>query len=252
MNSEAIDHITARLLGEAEIVSLSIDAFTPDTLPMSRLADYLKPFSAMLGSEANVHFEKVEEGSAMLRARIDQPAAPKVHERIHAVASRTAPKAAMKAFSEIDDLLAKDNAVGHIALGRQSVVVFPGRRRASHETIGPVRRSTSVEGQIFSIGGKDDTINVHLQNGEDDIRCVVSVGMARQLGQHLRGRKVRLFGDGLYFRVDGSWQRKSFTATEFVLLDESPLNTALASVRDVFSGVDADAFMATMLDLRHE
>ncbi len=135
-----------------QIVSLSIDAFTPGTLSMSRLADYLTPFSAMLGSDANVHFDGVGEGSAILRAHIDVPAAPKVHERVHAVASRTAPKAAMKAFSEIDELLAKDNAVGHVAVAGQNVILFPGRLRAARETIGPVRRSTSVEGQIYSIG----------------------------------------------------------------------------------------------------
>jgi hypothetical protein len=235
-----------------EIVSLSIDAFSPRTLPMSRLADYLKPFSVMLGSEANVHFDRVGEGSAALNAYVDQPAAPKVQERIHAVASGTAPKSAMKAFSEIDDLMAKDNAIGHVALGKQSVIVFPGRLRAAHETIGPVRRTTSVEGQVYSIGGKDDTINVHLQNGDDEIRCVVSVAMARDLGKHLRGSKVRLFGSGLYFRVDGVWQRKSFTATDFVPLNESPLATVLASVQNVFSGVDANDFMATMLELRSE
>jgi hypothetical protein len=99
-----------------EIVSLSIDVFTPPTLPMSRLADYLKPFSLMLGSEANVHFDKVGEGSAALRASIDPPAAPKVDDRLHAIAAGTAPKSAMKAFPEIDDLLAKDNAVGHVTL----------------------------------------------------------------------------------------------------------------------------------------
>ena len=235
-----------------QIVSLSIDAFTPGTLSMSRLADYLKPFSAMLGSDANVHFDGVGEGSAVLRAHVDPPAAPKVHERVHAVASRTAPKAAMRAFSEIDELLAKDNAVGHVAVAGQNVILFPGRLRAARETIGPVRRSTSVEGQIYSIGGKDDTINVHLQNGDEDIRCEVSVALARELGPHLRGRRTRLFGSGMYFRVDGVWQRRNFTATEFILLDESPLADTITSIREMLKGVDADTFMSTMAELRSE
>ncbi|MES1260410.1 MAG: hypothetical protein ABUS49_01645 [Acidobacteriota bacterium] len=235
-----------------DMVSLSIDAFSPRTLPMSRLADYLKAFSAMLGSEANVHFDRVGEGSTVLKAHIDQSAAPKVHERIHAVASGTAPKSAMRAFSEIDDLMAKDNAIGQIALGNQSVIVFPGRLRAAHETIGPVRRSTSVEGQVFLIGGKDETINVHLRNGDEEIRCVVSLPLARELGPHLRGRKVRLFGSGVYFRVDGVWQRRSFTAASFVLLDEASLAATLASVRSVFAGVDANEFMEAMVELRSE
>jgi hypothetical protein len=158
----------------------------------------------------------------------------------------------MKAFSEIDDLLAKDNAIGHVALGKRSVIQFPGRLRAAHETVGPVRRNTSVEGQIYSIGGKDDTINVHLQNGDDEIRCVVSVTLARQLGPHLRGRKVRLSGSGMFYRVDGVWQRKTFSATDFIVLDESSLTATLASVQKILTGIDANDFISTMSELRSE
>jgi hypothetical protein len=235
-----------------EIISLSIDAFSPGTLPMSRLADYLKQFSTMVGNDESVHFDKVVKGSAVLQARIDLPAAPKVHERVHAIAARTAPRSAMKASRGIDDLLAEDNATGYLALGDHKVIEFPGRLRSARETIGPVRRNTSVEGQIYSIGGKDDTINVHLQNAEEDIRCVVSVALARKLGPHLRGKKVRLFGSGAYFRIDGVWQTKNFTADDFVLLDESPLDLTIESIREGFAGQDATAFLHTMSELRHE
>jgi len=71
-----------------EEVSLVIDVFKPSTLPMSRLADYLKPFSVMLGSEAHVHFEGVADGSA---ASVEPHAAPKVRERINGVVAGSAP-----------------------------------------------------------------------------------------------------------------------------------------------------------------
>jgi hypothetical protein len=93
-----------------EPIVLTIDAFTPDTLPMSRLAEYLKPFAAMLGGEANVHFDRVFEGSAACSAFVEPQDAPKVRERVQGISSKTAPKSAMKAYADIDDLLAKDNA----------------------------------------------------------------------------------------------------------------------------------------------
>ena len=43
-----------------EVIQLTIDAFSPETLPMSRLADYLKSFALMIGSEENVHFSKIK------------------------------------------------------------------------------------------------------------------------------------------------------------------------------------------------
>jgi hypothetical protein len=154
---------------KSEQVSLNIDAFTPSTLPMARLSEYLRSFAAMLGNEASVHFEKLTHGSTGCHALVDPPAAPKVRERIQGIPSKTAPRAALKAFAEIDDLLAKDNAIGNLAIDGHNVIEFPGRRRAAQEVIGPVRRTTSIDGQVYSIGGKDETINVHLRNGEREL-----------------------------------------------------------------------------------
>lgn len=74
---------------------------------MSRLAEYLKPFATMLGSEANVHFEGVFEGSAACRAFVEPRDAPKVRERIQGIAPKTASRSAIKAYCDIDDLSCK-------------------------------------------------------------------------------------------------------------------------------------------------
>jgi len=233
-----------------EEVSLVIDVFESSTLPMARLADYLKPFSIMLGSEAHVHFDRVADGSAECRASVEPHAAPKVRERVNGVVAGIAPKTAMKARDDIDDLLLEDNAIGHVAINGRNVVEFPGRMRAAKETIGPVRRGTSIEGQIFSIGGKDETINVHLNDGQQEIKCVVSVELARRLGPHLRGPRVRFFGQGLWYRVDGVWQMKGFTADDFTPLPDTPLDVTLKSIQATLSGINASEFLATMADLR--
>src|SRR5262249_34336405 len=143
-------------------ISLVIDRFTPETLPMSRLAAYLREFAILLGSEERVHFKRLRKGSACLVAFPDEQAIPKVNARLDQVVEKTAPREALKAQREIDDLLANDNAIGHIECAGSRVIEFPGRLRPANEKIGPVRRSASVEGTIYQIGGKDETINVHM------------------------------------------------------------------------------------------
>jgi hypothetical protein len=106
-------------------------------------------------------------------------------------------------------------------------------------------------GQIFSIGGKDETINVQLKDGERELRCVVPISLARDLGPHLRGGKVRLFGRGFWSRVDGYWTMKSFAAETFVVLDQKSLHSSIATIRKHLEGVDPDDFMSTMNELRH-
>jgi hypothetical protein len=233
-------------------VALTIDAFTPDTLPMARLAEYLKPFAAMLGSEDNVHFEGLSHGSAICRAAVEDQDAPKVRERIEGIPSRTAPRSAMKAYNDIDDLLAKDNAIGHVAIDGHKLIEFPGRRRGKREIVGPVRRTTSIEGQIYSIGGKDETINIHLRNGDVELKCEAPIPLARRLGPYLLGETVRLFGHGLWNRVDGEWQMKTFTAERFVALDNATLHETLRSVSGAFEGAAPEVLPAALLELRGE
>jgi hypothetical protein len=206
----------------------------------------------MLGSEASVHFEGMSKGSVICRAFVQPQDAPKVRERIQGIPSKTSPKAAMKAYKDIDDLLAKDNAIGQVAIDGHNLIEFPGRRRGKQEIIGPVRRNTSIEGRVYSIGGKDETVNVHLINGETELRCEVSVAVARRLGPHLLGGTVRLFGHGLWIRIDGEWQMKSFAADDFIPLEDSPLQSAIGSLGGAFDDVAAESVTSTLRELRHE
>lgn len=233
-----------------EEASLVIDVFTPSTLPMSRLADYLKPFATLLGSEAHVHFERVADGSADCRATIESHAVPKVRERLSQIASRAASRSVMKAHSDIDDLLLEDNATGHVAFNGKTVLEFSGRMRAAREAIGPVMRSTIIEGEVYLIGGKDETINVYLKDGQREHKCIVSVEVARRLGAHLRGARIRFFGQGVWYRVDGSWRMKTFAADDFLPLEEVPLAKTLEKIRSDLSGLDASDFLAVMEELR--
>ena len=64
----------------------------------------------MLGQPERVHFSHL--GSAMLVSSIEEPAWPKVTERVRGVHHGNAPKDAIKAYRALDAMLAKDNAVG--------------------------------------------------------------------------------------------------------------------------------------------
>lgn len=233
-----------------EEIVLEIDAYTPATLPMARLAEYLAKFAALLGDEANVHFSKLVKGSARCMAYADEQAVPKVRERVESVVSGTAPRPTLKAHKEIDDLLAADNAIGGVYIGEQKLIEFPGRRRAQKEKIGPVRRDTSLDGEIFMIGGRDDTINVHLRNGDKTFRCEVSIELAKRLAPYFLNGPVRLFGHGEWYRIDSYWEMANFTAIDFTPLERTTLKASIEGLRHVFSGVQPEGLLADLDQLR--
>lgn len=233
---------------------LVIDAFTPDTLSMARLADYLKEFAILLGNEANVHFDKVENNCAALASYSDRTVTPKIRRRLEEVIEGTAPKLALKSNSTIDEMMRADNAAGYVDLGKSKLIEFPGRKRAPQQRIGPIQRKSVIEGQIFQIGGKDETINVHLCNPQrpsETYRCEVSIALARKLMPYFLVGKVRLFGEADWYRTDGGWvmSPNTFTAVDFVQLVDCGLETTINSMRDLFADVKADAAM--LEELRH-
>ena len=228
-----------------------IDGFTPKTMPIDRAAKYLEKFAEMIGQENSVHLMSVDQGSCALRAVADDPPIPKLRERAQAINDGTAPQNAIKARREMDDLLAGDNTSGRVTLGGENLIEFPGTKRSPKEEVGPVPRPSSISGSIWSIGGKDNTVNVHLRNRGQDLKCVVTVDMARRLTPYLFGRNVKLFGIGQWYRVDGVWQMRSMAADDFVELDESPLESSIGRIRELYEGVSAVEFMEAMEDLRH-
>jgi hypothetical protein len=90
-----------------------IDAFTPRTIPLLRLAEYMQDFAVLLGNEKSVHpGDRLEEGSTTVVARVEWEAEPKVRERLRSVRNKDGNDRVMEAAARLDDRLAEDNAKG--------------------------------------------------------------------------------------------------------------------------------------------
>jgi hypothetical protein len=211
------------------------DSYTPETLPMERLAEYMAAFAKLLGEPQGVHFDDVREGSAVLVANVDVPAQPKVRDRVYRLRTGDAPQDVVKAFNDLDELLRKDNATGELAGDDDEVVVpFPGRNRKPPLTFGPFRQDGSLEGQVVRIGGTDDTVPVHLRDGD-----IIHIGQttpeaARLIAPHLYGPTLRVHGTGTWFRDGvGAWLLKSFRISSFEVLDDADLGRVVDALRRV-------------------
>jgi hypothetical protein len=220
------------------IYRLHIDAYTPETIPMATLAQYMESFAGLLGYERSVHFGGLEAGSTQLLGEVERVDVPKVRDRLDLVRRGEAPLDIMKRFDEIDHLLAGDNAVGKLYEedGDESaqVIAFPGRDRPKRVRYGPFNQEGSLDGFLVSIGGIDRTISLQLQNG--DIKytgCETTRDIARQLGKHLF-EPVRIYGTGRWLREeDGAWTLKRFKVQNFEVLRREDLQDVVERLRDV-------------------
>ncbi len=229
-----------RLIQQAVEYRLTIDAFTPETLPMSRLAEYMTEFASLLGQTEHVHFVRLEKGSAQLVANVDWEAAPKVRTRVRAVKYRepNAPAEAMRAFQGIDKRLAADNASGELfEPSGKKIIQFPGRKRPEAMNYGPVRQPGTVDGVPIVIGGENDPVPVHLEDREQVYNCLARRTVARALAAHLFVTPIRANGFGTWVRSDaGVWVMERFLIQDFQPLDDAPLSTVVNRLRNIKPG----------------
>lgn len=233
-----------------------IDAFSVDSLPMSRLAEYMTQLAKLLGEEERVHFSHLEPGSAVLVANAEEAAAPRVADRVKKVSEGVAPKDAMNAYRLLDTMLAKDNAVGVLSdPGGGQIIPFPGRTRRKPVRYGPFKERGTLDGVVIRIGGRDETIPVLLQDGEATISCQTSLELSMRLAEYYRKAPVRVYGDGKWVREeDGSWSLVDFQIQDFEVLDDSPLTDVVGRLRAVEGsrwGESADA-ISDILSLRRD
>jgi len=210
-----------------------IDAFTPHTIPMSRLAEYLKNLATIFGNEKNVHLSKIEGGSTVPVVLVDWEAEPKVRERLRAVKHKEAPTEALDAAKDIDRRLAEDNAKAALIdpVGAK-VFDFPGRERATKLEFGPISQPGSFQGVPIRVGGENDPVPVHLEDGQQKYIVWVRRTLAKEIAQHLFTSVIRVEGSGRWMRhADGEWEMLSFNVTGFHLLGDAEIRRSITELR---------------------
>jgi hypothetical protein len=233
---------------------LKIDVFSIESLPMSRLAEYMAELARLLGEEERVHFSHLEPGSTVLVSNIEEPAAPKVTDRLQKVREGHAPKDAMQAYRALDTLLAKDNAVATLSEDGAEVIQFPGRTRPKPIKYGPFREEGSLDGVVIRIGGRGDKVPVLLMDAEGaEYPCESALELSVQLAQQYRRATVRVFGSGRWLREeDGSWKLQQFDIDRFEVIDDAPLAEVVAKLRAIEGSEWGNKAFGDVLGLRRE
>lgn len=236
-------------------IEFKIDSWTPATLPQARLGEYLIEVAKLYGEPASVHFEKLRKGSAILVSRIDGPAVPKVERRLLELRTNQAAAEVVAIYTKIDGMLANDNAVGLVrGLEPNAVLNFPGRTRPRPIEYAAIREEGFLEGEIVRIGGRDKTVHLTLQSGEDAITAIeTDRTMARQLAPHIFGPPVRLQGLGSWRRSgDGAWSLDRFLVSGFKVFDEASLADTVGALRSLGSSTwgSLPDPVASLLDAR--
>ena len=231
----------------------TLAAQDPDTLPMARLAEYIGHLARLLGEFEHVHFGGLEQGSAVIVQNVDQAAVASVSKRLGLVGHADAPEDIRRATDGINQLLDRDGTRGSLQDSEgEQIIRFPVQ--PSGTSFGPFRQESALDGELIRVGGKDETVPVHLRDGIVIHVCNATREMAKRLAPRLFIGRIRVRGRGRWKREgDGEWRMLRFDIVDFEVLDETPLGEVVQRLRDV-QGSDwkriADPF-AELQRLRH-
>lgn len=212
-----------------------IDAYTPETMPIDRLAQYMAHLATILGESAAVHFERLEGGSTNLVSRIEPEAEPKVRGRIDAIERGAGDKAGRDSFAQLNRMLREDGAVGLIRYGKRGkrLLYFPGREIPVQPPV-IVQEHAAIEGEVLRVGGSGASVPILLDvEGVTVTNCYAPRPLAKEIAAKLF-EPVRLHGRGKWRRdEDGAWCLEEFRVERFETLRAETLGDALRALREI-------------------
>src|SRR3984957_3722377 len=207
----------------------------PHTLPMTRLLEYLTELATVLGSRENVHFLRVEDGSAPCVMEVESTEEPIILSRLRDVATGSSTSEAQRSNRTILRFLQEDEFSAELQAENGDVVLdFPRGDEEEVQAYGPFWQEGSLDGILMKIGGMDDTIPVHLLYEGKHYNCNANIDMARRLGHHLLQKPIRVHGKGKWYRdTSGKWDLHWFDILDFEELENSSLPDVVAQLRAI-------------------
>lgn len=231
-------------------ISFRIDAFTPATLPSTRLAEYILDLAALLGSREELRFKRLGKGSATIVQWADEEKLAEIKQRALAMSSGDfEADDGVGPYQRLNQRLREDEAVGTLRIGREKVLYFPGRKENVARVIGPIVQNDYLDGQLVRVGGLDETVPVYLREGKSVYPCTTNIETAKKLAPYLY-ETIRLFGSASWLRKsDGQWELKRFLVENFQRLEDVPLELAVEKLR-LIEPEDWDDSRADQIRLR--
>lgn len=211
-----------------------MDRWTPKTIPMKRLAQYMDKLSGLLGHVEHVHFAKITSGSARPQWDVEEVAAADVAGALQAANDGASPEA-VKTRKEINRMLMDDDCVAYIReVNGPKVMEFLGRKTPIAQEV-TVHEIGELEGMVIRVGGRDPTVPVHLQGADGEYyQCQTTRTLAKQLAPLLFDKQVRVTGKGKWRRnAEGVWNLEDFQITEFQPLDDVSLEGFIKDMRAI-------------------
>ena len=222
-------------MAEKREYRLKINAYSPETMPMKRLAEYLADMAVLLGEESNVHLIGVESSSTCPVVLVDWEAEPKVIERVQKARNGEGPEDARRAIVNINARLQKDNASADlIDPQRSKVLEFLGAKAERPIEWPSINQAAELYGIPVWVGGRSELSDVDLLDGEREWKCLAGRAIAIAIAHHIYTATLRVYGKGRWRKAPGAdWELERFVIEDFDVTKATNLEQTIKDLRTI-------------------
>lgn len=225
-------------MADFEELSFVIPGYTPETMPLNRLIEYLQQLTVVLGDPENLHLVAINEGSVAPTFHLPKAVALEARDSAGKVQRGDGTKKQVDALNRMRRMLRRDAGdAGKSAFLRSPQAVVLEVTPAPDElgVLSGIRQASTVDGQLISVGGANEDASLRVQNLNGQIMSGFTAkrSLAKELAR-LMWEPVRLAGIGIWCRTDeGVWQLERMQVQSFERLEDEGLGVTLERLRSL-------------------
>jgi hypothetical protein len=220
-------------MADFEEMEFVIPAYTPETMPLDRLLQYLQQIADVVGVPGDMHLVRILPSSTKPVFKMPVPVAIQARERVAAIRSGSGTATQRRAYSQIRQMVRKDGGRSASLNDRTGIILdFP----AAPEDIGTisgVRQASSFEGSLTKVGGVGDFIPIQMQDVSGEVFSGFSAPktLAKAMAK-LLFEPIRVTGIGSWDRSPaGEWKLSKMLVQTYEPLAEESLDEVFQKLR---------------------
>lgn len=241
-------------MADFERFEFTVPGYTPETMPLDRLIEYLNQLIVILGNPSDLHLVDIKKSSTKPVLVMPHHAAVKARQRARETWEGGGSVRQRTAYQRIRRMVADDGGKPAILATREATILeFPSVDLGADQEISTLRQASSVSGELLRVGGDGEFDQILLKDfsGEIISGCFASKDVAKSLAKLLHDQ-VRLSGVASWHRDRvGKWHISRMKVQSFERLENDSLTDALNDAQTAVNNWPDD-LTDTLLQMRKD
>lgn len=223
-------------MADLERFSFTVPGYTPETMPLDRLMEYLNQLVIILGTPSELHLIAIEKSSTRPVLAMRHDVATRARNRAREVRQGGGSARRREAFHTIRRMVTEDGGKPAVLKAKEGQILeFPSADLGADQIIHAVRQQTTLEGMLVRVGGIGENAQLLIQelSGKVVAGCTASRSLAQEMAP-LIYKPIRVSGVGSWQRTEqGKWEINRLHVQSFEQLEADEHEDVVAKLQGI-------------------